>query len=130
MTMKMVFRGYAKDSKGYHGGGVFLKDEKACADFLFTAANTDGIDSVMITDMFDCPVAETLSGSFFLDYLHPDYRIEMLNALIPLQTFQKEPEALDFTFLKEEDQEIMKEYGEVYAQRFNFDAVRNGVFSI
>lgn len=128
IKMNMIFRGYAMDERGYHGGGIFLPDEAACANFIYLGTQSPNIRSVMITDIFDCRVAETLPGTPFLDYLHPDYH-RILEILIPLQQGISSPTPLDFTFLEMEDQEIMKEYGEVYEVRFGFDSVSKGQFS-
>ena len=128
MNMNMIFRGYAMDSNGRHGGGVFLKDERECATFVFLATQSPDVHSVMITDLFDCQVAETLPKTPFLDYVHPGYR-RIVDEIIPLQEGSLEAKDLDFTFLDPDDQNVIKDYLSVYRDHFGLDLFPNSQFS-
>ena len=46
MNMNMIFRGYAMNSEGRHGGGVFLKDERECATFIFLATQSPAVHKI------------------------------------------------------------------------------------
>ena len=126
--MKMMFKGYARDSEGHHGGGILLKDERDCATFVFLATQSPIVHSVLITDSSDYRVAETFPKMPFFDYVRPGYR-RMVNEIIPLQEGSLEAKDLDFTFLEAKEQNVMKDYLSVYRDRFGLDLFPNSQFS-
>lgn len=94
--------GYIFNSEGMHSGPISLKWEPVTiSSFIMKSCMASG--KILITNMFDMPLLETIPGSFFLDYVDDKEFLskELLPVLIPMQSGEVEIPSLEAIYVEE-----------------------------